>query len=141
MKVLNLIIAVVLTSFCCLSQTVNIKVTDIKNNKGQLLIGVYTNEKNYQAKQPIIWKAVPKTTVKDGVLTTSIPNLTPNIYGLALMDDEDKNWKMNFIFFIPTEGFAFSNYYHKGVTEPAFDDFKFYLSQEDKTIIMKMRYI
>lgn len=128
-------------TFCCCSQTLNITITDIKNNKGQFLIGVYTNKENYQSKQPVLWKAIPKTTVKNGTLHTHLYHLTPNTYGLALMDDEDENWKMNFTFFIPTEGFAFSNYYHKGITEPTFDDFKFYFSDEDKNIIMKMRYI
>ncbi len=141
MKTVFFIITFLIVSLCCYSQTLNITITDIKNNKGQFLIGVYTNEENYQSKQPIIWKAVPKKAVKNGTLHTHLDNLTPNTYGIALMDDEDKNWKMNFTFFIPTEGFAFSNYYHKGVTEPTFDDFKFDFSNKDKNIIMKMRYI
>lgn len=141
MKQISLIILFILLANYCYCQTLNIKVTDIKNNKGQLLIGVYTNAENYKAKKPIIWKAVPKSAVKNGTLSTSLKNLSPDTYGLALMDDEDKNWKMNFTFFIPTEGFAFSNYYHKGITEPSFDDFKFKLSQTDKVITMKMRYI
>ncbi len=123
------------------SQTLNITITDIKNDKGQLLLGVYTNEENYQSKEPIIWKAIPKNTVKDGVLTAQLHDLLPNTYGLALMDDEDSNWKMNFTFFIPSEGFAFSNYYHKGITEPNFNDFRFSFSGKSQTIVMKMRYI
>lgn len=141
MRSLLLTIILAIVTSCCYSQKLNITVTNIKNNKGQLLIGVYTNEENYQSKQPIIWKAIPKTSVKNGVIHTYLDSLTPNTYGLALMDDEDKNWKMNFTFFIPTEGFAFSNYYHKGITEPTFEDFKFDFSDKNKNIIMKMRYI
>ena len=128
-------------SFPCHSQNLKIEVIGIKNIKGQLLIGVYTNKENYDAKQPIIWKAYSKEKVIDGRLTATLENLTPKTYGIALMDDEDTNWKMNFSFFIPSEGFAFSNYYHKGITQPTFDDFKFDFKNEDKTVIMKMRYI
>lgn len=115
--------------------------TGIKNKKGQLLIGVYTNKENYNSKQPIIWRSFSKEKMINGKLTASLSDLAPNTYGIALMDDEDANWKMNFSFFIPSEGFAFSNYYHKGISQPTFDDFKFDFKNKDKTVVLKLRYI
>ena len=130
-----------LLSFLCCAQTLNIEVIGIKNTKGQIVIGVYTNKENYDAKKPIIWKAYSKEKIINGKLTAILKDLEPDTYGIALMDDEDANWKMNLYFFIPSEGFAFSNYYHKGITQPTFDDFKFDFKAKTKTVIMKMRYI
>jgi len=119
-----------------------LEISGIKNNKGQFLIGVYTNEENYTKKEPIIWKAVSKEKVLNGCLETELKGLNNKVYGIALMDDEDANWKMNFTFFIPTEGFAFSNYYHNGIREPKFDDFKFKVTNnQNQKVCFKMRYI
>ena len=48
---------------------------------------------------------------------------------------------MNYGLFLPKEGFAFSNYYHTGMSKPTFDDFQFTLGNEDKKVVMKIRYL
>lgn len=131
----------IISALISMSQSLKIEIIDIKNTNGQMLIGVYTNKENYEAKQPTIWKAYTKEKTLNGKLIVTIDGLIPNTYGLALMDDEDSNWRMNTSFFIPTEGFAFSNYYHEGISQPTFDDFKFVLKSESKAIVMKMRYL
>ncbi len=141
---MKLIFTIIFSSLClfCKAQTIQLEISGIKNNKGQLLIGVYTNQDNYAKKEPIIWKSIPKEKVLNGCLEAELKGLNKNVYGIALMDDEDSNWKMNFTFFIPSEGFAFSNYYSTGIREPKFDDFKFEMNQKlVQKVSFKMRYI
>lgn len=42
---------------------------------------------------------------------------------------------------LPNEGFGFSNYYHKGMSQPSFNQFDFYLKKETKEIEIKIRYM
>jgi len=48
---------------------------------------------------------------------------------------------MNYGLFLPKEGFAFSNYYHRGLSKPTFEDFDFPLGDENKKVVMKLRYL
>jgi uncharacterized protein (DUF2141 family) len=59
--------------------------------------------------------------------------------GVALLDDENDNWKMDIGWFFPKEGHAFSDYYHTGLRKPVYEDFRFLLTS-DKKIVMKMKY-
>ena len=123
------------------AQTITIEFTNIRSSKGQLLLGVYDNGEDYKEKIAIKKRTVYKVNLKEGKLTTTITGLKPGTYGIALLDDEDYDRKMAFRFFLPNEGFAFSDYYHSGITRPVFEDFKFELGNEDKTIVMKLRYL
>jgi len=51
--------------------------------------------------------------------------------GFVILDDE--NGKMNYLLKIPREGFGFSNYLHKGIKVPTFNDFSFTV-EKNKTI-------
>jgi len=123
------------------AQTITIEITNIRSSKGQLLLGVYTNQPDYRNKIAIMKKTVYKVNMKEGTVTTTITGLKPGTYGIALLDDEDYDREMAFRFFLPAEGFAFSDYYHTAYSRPVFDDFKFELGKEDKKIVMKVRYL
>lgn len=123
------------------AQTLTIEFTNIRSNEGQLLLGIYTSQEDYVNKKAIKKVTVYKTEVKDGKTTTTIEGLTPGTYGIALLDDEDFDRKMAYGLILPKEGFAFSDYYHKGMSRPTFEDFDFTLGKEDKTIVMKIRYL
>lgn len=123
------------------AQTLTIEFANIRSNEGQLLLGIYTSQEDYVNKKAIKKVTVYKTEVKDGKTTTTIEGLTPGTYGIALLDDEDFDRKMAYGLILPKEGFAFSDYYHKGMSRPTFEDFDFTLGKEDKTIVMKIRYL
>ena len=135
------IIAILIVSSVVKAQTITIEFTDIRSSKGQLLLGVYDNEKDYKDKIAIKKQTVYKINLKEGKLTTIITGLEPGTYGIALLDDEDYDREMAFRFFLPNEGFAFSDYYHSSYSRPVYDDFKFVLGKEDKKIVMKLRYL
>jgi len=123
------------------AQTITVNIEGIKSDSGQILIGIYLNDNDFQNQEPIKRITVPKTDIKDGKLTTLIKGLRPGTYGFALMDDEDMDRLMKYKFFLPSEGFGFSNYYHSGILRVHFDDFKFNLDVKDKIIEMKLRYL
>ncbi|MDD4150792.1 MAG: DUF2141 domain-containing protein, partial [Bacteroidales bacterium] len=74
-------------------------------------------------------------------INVSYIDIKPGQYGIALLDDENNDKQMNYSFFIPTEGFGFSNYYATGLSKPSFDKFCFDFGKKDKTIVIKVRYI
>ena len=130
-----------LLSEVIVAQTLSIEITDVRNSKGHLLLGVYTNDIDYQNKLAILKQTVLKTKLKDGKVITTIEGLDPGVYGIALLDDEDWDRKMRYKYLIPQEGFAFSNYFHVGYLKPHFKDFKFVLDSQDKTVVMKCKYL
>lgn len=123
------------------AQTITVNIAGIRSDSGQILIGVYMSDNAFQNQEPIKRITVPKTDIKDGKLTALIKGLRPGTYGFALMDDEDMDRLMKYKFFLPSEGFGFSNYYHSGILKVHFDDFKFNLDLKDKVIEMKLRYL
>ena len=123
------------------AQTLTIEITDVRNSNGHLLLGIYTNDKDYQDRIAIQKKTVLKTNLIDGKVTTTIEGLKPGIYGVALMDDENWDRKMEFKFLFPKEGFAFSNYYLESYRKPHFKDFKFELGKEGKKVTMRCKYL
>jgi len=141
MKTTLLILALLSLAFCNYAQTLTIEFTNIRSTKGQLLLGVYTNQTDYANKKAIKKQTVLKTKIVNGKVTATIEGLTPGTYGIALLDDEDFDKEMAYGLFLPKEGFAFSNYYHTGMSKPTFDDFDFVLGKEDKKIVMKLKYL
>ncbi|MDX1907377.1 MAG: DUF2141 domain-containing protein [Bacteroidia bacterium] len=105
--------------------TVELTIRNIRNNQGKILIGVYVDTESFHNKIAFKKVHIGKETLRDGVLTTTI-SLEPGIYGISLMDDENYNRLMDFnLIGIPTEGFGFSNYYHRGFTQPPIEAFQF----------------
>ena len=141
MKIAILILTFSILVGSILGQTILVEITDVRNSNGHLLLGVYTNDVDYQDKVAIKKQTVLKTELKDGKVTTKIEGLGPGIYGIALMDDEDWDRKMAYKLFLPEEGFAFSNYYHDNYRKPHFKDFRFVVGEEDKKVVMKCKYL
>ena len=123
------------------AQNILVEITDVRSSNGHLLLGVYTNNKDYQNRDAVMKQTVLKTKIKDGKVTATIVGLSPGVYGIALLDDEDWDRKMKYKYLFPQEGFAFSNYFHEGYSKPQFEDFKFILGKEDKEVTMKCKYL
>jgi uncharacterized protein (DUF2141 family) len=124
------------------SQNIEVSISGIKSTNGQVLISVFKNNESFQAEKPFISKKFEKKNIVNGEMTVAF-NLERGIYGLALLDDEDNNNKMDYNFFgMPEEGFGFSNYYFKGFIKPIFDTFKFEVKNNQKQkILIRTRYM
>lgn len=123
------------------SQTVEVTVTGIRSEKGQIAIGIFLDEESFRREEAYLEIQFPKKDIRDGVMTVNF-SLEPGIYGLSLLDDENSNRKMEYSFLgIPKEGFGFSDYYHTGITRPKFEDFRFNVVQgQEVKITVRMKY-
>ena len=139
-----IILVIISSSFKSISPVatfaISIKLTDIRNSKGIMQLQLYRSQKTFAAETPYKTYRISKTNVSDKTLHYTIKGLSPGNYGVALLDDENGNKKMDYGWIYPNEGFGFSNYYHTGWSKPSFYEFKFYLNKE-KAVNMKVRYM
>ena len=124
------------------SQNIEVTVTGIRSEKGQIAIGVITDDESFRKDKAVLEIQFPKKDLNNGSMTVSF-SLEPGTWGLALLDDEDNNRLMEYNFLgIPKEGFGFSDYYHTGLSKPSFEMFSFDLvKDQSKSIKIKVRYI
>lgn len=120
--------------------TIEVVVTNIRNAKGNLVMGFYKDSKSFSKRTPFMSKVVEKTTMKNGTVKFTL-SLPAGTYGIALLDDENKNGKADYGFLLPIEGFGFSDYYHTGILAPSFDDFDFKLASSNKSVTVKLKYM
>lgn len=139
----------IISFFCSLTfaitlnaQNIEVTITGIRSEKGQLAIGVFKDDETFQKEDAFLNKQFKKNNITDGRMTVKF-SLEPGIYGLSLLDDENSNGKMEYNFLhIPKEGFGFSDYYHTGITKPRFDAFRFVLEKDQtKRITIRVRYM
>ena len=139
-----LLLAVISSSFKTKSistkYSISIKITNIRNNKGIMQLQLYLSQETFQAETPFKTYRISKKDASSHTLHYKIEGLLPNIYGIALLDDENSNKKMDYAWFYPKEGFGFSDYYHSAWSKPTFHKFKFHL-KTDKAVNIKIRYI
>jgi len=140
-------INIIISSFLLLAsietlsaQKLDISINGFKNQKGAVQIGIFKDQKSFEDDTPAIKKCISKTKIQNGELKTTI-EVNPGIYGIAILDDENENCKMDYSFFIPNEGIGFSQYEHSGLKRPRFKDFSFKINnQEVKVFNIKMKY-
>jgi len=136
------VLVLLLTAAGLEAQNIEVTVTGIRSDKGQIAVGVFRDNESFEAEKEYMGLKFPKEEVHNGTLTFNF-SLTPGVYGLSVLDDEDSDLKMKYgMLGIPREGFGFSDYYHTGVTSPKFDSFKFTVEENTvKKISVRMRYL
>lgn len=141
-RICFLILTLCLISSTIFSQTIILEVSNLKSNKGQIIVAIFQDDPTFQDEIPKYDKRFLKNTVKNGKMYIKF-KLPPGVYGFTLIDDENHNGDIDYNFIgLPKEGFGFSDYYHSGMIKPHFDKFKFNLSEdEEKRVHTKIRYI
>jgi uncharacterized protein (DUF2141 family) len=124
------------------AQDVEVIITGIRAEKGQIVIGVFKDNESFRKEESFLEKRFVKNGISNEEMRVKF-SLEPGIYGLSLLDDENSDGKMEYNFVrLPKEGFGFSDYYHTGLTRPKFDSFKFSIDQSKKrTITVRIRYL
>jgi uncharacterized protein (DUF2141 family) len=124
------------------AQNVEVIIKGIRSEKGSIGIGVFKDDPTFKKEEPFMNKVFVKSGISNREMKVQF-SLEPGIYGFALLDDENSNGLMEYNFLgIPKEGFGFSEYYHKGLTKPKFDSFKFKIEPNQKrTITVRIRYM
>lgn len=121
-------------SYSQLSGQLILNVSEIRNKNGVLRIGIYKDDSTFQEEKPFLVKSLSKDKLIDGKLTFRF-SIDVGEFGIALLDDENENGEMDYSFFIPQEGFGFSNYFHSGLRMPTFENFKFMVTKNNSTKI------
>lgn len=86
--------------------SLEVTVKNIKEPKGTIRVGLFTNEKDF-LKKAAIGKVVKATGTE---ITVVFENLQPGEYGLSVIHDENENGELDSnLIGIPKEGFAFGN--------------------------------
>jgi len=127
-----------LTGMAKAQNNLDVKIDNIKNDDGELLIGLYADGHNFPRKTTD--GRIVKAS-KDGV-TVSFHDLKPGLYAISVLHDENSNKDMdqNKIG-IPKEGFGFSNNARASFGPPSFDKAKIILHSKDTLISIDLRYL
>lgn len=121
MKGLLFIILSFLSAAVMAQSKIEVKVTNIREPKGNILIALFNNEGDF------LEKAVQSKTIKaDGkTVTILFENLAAGDYAVSVIHDENGNGELDKNFMgIPREGFAFGNNSMGTFGPPAFEKAK-----------------
>jgi uncharacterized protein (DUF2141 family) len=121
---------------------IELLISNIRNKNGLLRIGVFSSAKGYPD-YPSVFFSLSKDTISSGQLRLFIPVNFRESYSITILDDENNNGRIDYIFGIkPREGFGFSN--NPKVTSrkpPPFEQTQFLFSGGKKKVSVRMVYI
>jgi uncharacterized protein (DUF2141 family) len=132
--------ALLLTIIAKAQNNLEVKIAHIKNDKGDILIGLYDDGNNFPRKTS---DGRIVRASKDGV-TVAFQNLKPGPYAISVLHDENSNKDMDQTTIgLPKEGFGFSNNAKGSFGPPSFDKAKFQLQPgtKDTLISIDLRYL
>ena len=124
-----LFILFIFTSLSLFSQTLVVEISGIRNSDGLIRLAFFVSESNFKSEKPAFERLLDKTPLKNGNLVVRFDSIPPGTYGIALLDDENKNGNLDYGFILPKEGIGFSNYEHRGIKRPVLSDFSFLLKK------------
>ncbi len=119
--------------------SITITVTNIRNHKGVIRFKFFDDATPFPHDTGFRKVVVKKSEISGDSFTVTYDGFTSQYMGIALLDDENDNWKLDMGWFLPKEGHAFSNYYHTALRKPVYRDFRFLLTG-NKKVVMKMKY-
>ena len=118
--------------------SLEVKVTNIKSQKGFIRVGLFTNEKDF-LKNASMGKVVKP---EGGEITVVFENLMPGDYALSVVHDENENGELDTnALGIPKEGFAFGNNEMGAFGPPSFEKAKMKIETTDVTCLIKLKYM
>lgn len=142
MKFHNFFVLLFFCFFSASAQTLHIHVSGLRNASGNIRLAFYSNAQSFDDEKPLFVRKVNKKELLENKLLITYNDLKPGVYGIAILDDENTNDKMDYGWVLPEEGFGFSDYYHSGMTRPTFEKFDFTLNKEEtKSVQIKVRYL
>lgn len=105
---------------------INVKVTNIKNTKGVIRVGIINKEKDFPY-EVFIGKKVP---ISGNSVNVKFTDIAPGEYAIVVHHDENCNDKLDKNRLgVPLEGYCFSNNVQAFVVPPKFKSAKFILDK------------
>lgn len=118
--------------------SIEVKVTDIREAKGDIRVGLFNNEDSF-LKKAIEGKVVKASS--DGV-TVVFENLPEGEYAVSVLHDENGNGEMDKnVMGIPKEGFAFGNNAMGTFGPPSFEKSKVVVKKSRVRQELKLKYM
>ncbi|WP_281233769.1 DUF2141 domain-containing protein [Flavobacterium gelatinilyticum] len=130
-----------ISSAACYGQNLHLLVSGMRSEKGNIILNVFKDKESYSRQQPFKKLIFEKNGPKGGTMIISF-DLNPALYGITLVDDENKDGQLNKNFLgIPKEGFGFSNFFMEKMKKPDFDDFKTAVKSTGNKIAIRVKYM
>ena len=134
MKTSVLILFLAISAMATAQVAIKVDIVGLKNNKGQVLIGLYNSENRFLKK---VYKG-NVALIKNEKATATFENLPAGEYAISIFHDENSNGKLDTNFMgIPKEAYAASNDAKGFMGPPKYKDAKFQANQ-NKHIILKV---
>ena len=119
--------------------SITIIVKNIRNKEGVIRFKFYDDSTPFPHDKGFLRIVIQKSDLINDTFTATYHGFPSGYMGIALHDDENCNKKLDFGWFLPKEGYAFSDYYHTGLQRPDYCNFRFLLN-ESKVVVMTMKY-
>lgn len=119
-----------------LGQGLEVTIVGIENDKGEILLGLFSNEKDF-LKHPVRgekYKSAP------GTIKVTLQGVTSGTYALSVVHDANTNGRIDTNFVgIPKEGFGFSNDAMGLMGPPGFQKASFHWTGKE-SVVIHLRY-
>lgn len=118
-----------------------IEINGLNNQDGSVCLSLFNGSRGFPSDGQ---RAIDAECVEISTLPVQVTfdDLTYGSYAIAAYHDKNQDAQLNQgLFGIPTEGFAFSNDAPAQTGPASFQDAVFFLSQQDTTIQIQMRYL
>ena len=103
-------------------------VVDLENSTGKVMISLLDGNQNTVAEK--------ETILNDNTCSFEFDNLTPGVYAVKYIHDENLNGKLDMGMFGPKEGYGFSNDARGSFGPPDFEDQVFNITDKDITLTL-----
>jgi uncharacterized protein (DUF2141 family) len=121
---------------------IHLIINNIRNKTGFIQINVFDSETGYPDKAKFKY-TLSKDTIVSGIIRMFIPLKQSGSFGITVLDDENRNEKMDLLFGIkPKEGFGFSNNPRvPGRRPPPYAETRINYSGGKVMVVINMKYI
>ncbi|MEJ1239515.1 DUF2141 domain-containing protein [Chryseolinea sp. T2] len=131
-------VALIAVIACKAQSNLIVKIQNLKNSNGDILIGLYDTPTNFPRK--VSTGKVVKVTDKE--MEVTFEDLRPGDYAVSVLHDENQNKDMDQgTLGIPKEGFGFSNNAKAVMGPPSFRKARFHVPSGDSSITIDMKYM
>ena len=122
--------------------TLTLKVEDLRDTEGRVAIAVFNSESGFPDDDAKAIRRVYVPLQQNGqIVTTTLKDLAPGNYAIALFHDHNLSGKLETnLFGIPRKGYGFSNNVNPSLRSARFDEAVFTLPEEGRDVTIKVIY-
>ena len=126
----KIVFLTLLGSLSLFAHTLTVEISNIENNNGQILIGLYNQSEGFTEVDAVYKKGL-LSTLNNGIFTYTFTDIPDGDYAVSLFHDENSNSELDTNFIgIPKEGYGFSNNVRPTFRPATFDEAKFTLASD-----------